>query len=746
MPQRKKARSFVSTAVLSMLLLLLCLPAAQAADWEKIPIEQAIEESHRAHEDCRMNKIRAFQKGQTAKQTLGALPTQYQYDVNYYDIKLDVDFDIQVIFGSVELVATATQDGVTFCEIDLYDNMTIDSLWANGAPTSYSFVNDLLTVDLPVTVDEGEQFSVTVFYHGTPISGGFLAFEFTTRLGEPVASTLSEPYFARSWWPCKDYPDDKADSVDIMVTYPSDLFCSSNGSMIYDIDNLDGTRSTHWSVRYPIPTYLVSLVITNFSHWREWWHYTEADSMPVDFWAFPDKFSAAQSGWAPTLDMLDTLSDRFGLYPFTNEKYAMSMFTWGGGMEHQTNTSMGSSATYQSITVHELGHQWWGDMITCEDWGHIWLNEGFASYTEALWFESLGGFEDLRSYMNGMRYTSGGTIYCQDTTGVWSIFSSRVYDKGAWVLHMLRHELGDAVFFDALHAYYDDPVLKFAHASTEDFRDVCEAVSGRDLDEFFDDWIYGTYYPIYVTSFTYDEITSDSFVVYAQVRQNQSTSPAVFDFEAADLSVQCGGVWHDFTRSMNQRTQDYVLHVGGATGAPTDFTIDRNDWILKTVSSEGYDVHIIYDTLTAGEQSIAYEDSVIVRGGGQPYSYQLTSGSLPAGLSLDSGSGVISGTPSEFGSFAFTVTVQDFGSDSDSEDFLLEIAEAQYVPGDANGDSIANITDAVALIDFVFNGGPAPVPFAAGDANGDCLVNITDAVYLIAYIFAGGPAPVAGCA
>ena len=561
-----------------------------------------------------------------------------------------------------------------------------------------------------------------------------------------MVSTLSEPYFARSWWPCKDYPDDKADSVDITITYPSDLFCSSNGVMVADIDNLDGTRTTYWEHRYPITTYLVSLAITDFAHWREWWHYDVADSMPVDYWVFPDRLSAAQSGWAPMLDMLDTLSDRFGLYPFVDEKYAMSMFAWGGGMEHQTNTSMGSSATYQSITVHEAAHQWWGNMITCESWQHIWLNEGFASYAEALWFESLGDFNDLRSYMNGMRYTSGGTIYVQDTTGVWSIFSSRVYDKGAWVLHMLRHVLGDATFYAALEAYYNDPVLQHAYASTEDFRDVCAAVSGIDLDRFFADWIYGEYYPKYVTSYTYDQVASDSFVVYAQVRQEQSSSPQVFEFPSVDLSVYAGGVWYDFSEPMTERSQDYILHLGGTTFAPGDFTIDRNDWILKDTRSEAYAVHIIYNTLGAGEQYSAYEDSLIVRGGGQPYSYQLSSGSLPSGLSLGLNSGIISGTPTDTGLFAFTIEVQDFSAATDTENFALYIAPSNYVPGDANGSGTTNITDVVMIVQYVFNEGIPPVPLAAGDANADCAVNVTDAVYLIAYIFSDGPAPLPGCA
>jgi aminopeptidase N len=560
--------------------------------------------------------------------------------------------------------------------------------------------------------------------------------------GQTLISTLSEPYLARTWWPCKDYPDDKADSVDIIITYPSGMFCASNGTMTSDVIN-SGVRTTSWQVRYPITTYLISLTMSDFRHWRDWMKYTPTDSMPVDYWVFPGDSAGARAGYAPTVPMLDTLSRIFGLYPFINEKYAMSAFNWGGAMEHQTNTSIIRNYYAQSIIVHEMGHQWWGDMITCRDWHHIWLNEGFASYVEALWFESLGGFNDLRTYMNGMRYTSGGTIYCTDTTNVNSIFSSRVYDKGAWVLHMVRHVVGDETFFNILQTYYADPRYKWKDVTTEDFRDLCEEVSGLDLHPFFQDWIYGQYFPKYSYSYLSEPRGVNKYRVYVHIRQTQTTSPTVFRMPLIDVSISTGS-YNDFQVPMMDREKDYVFDLVGV-GAPTGIAVDRNDWILKTATSESYAVHVIYDTLKTGQQFISYQDSVIVRGGTMPYAYNLTSGSLPAGLTLNTATGIVSGTPTNDGSFTFTVSATGTSGGSDSKQMTMLIAPIMYVPGDANNDGVVNISDGVYLISHIFEGGPAPVIMVAGDANGDCVINISDAVYIISYIFSGGPAPVPGC-
>jgi aminopeptidase N len=720
----------------------------RSAVFQKTPIEQAIREAEESQQMEIAMKSRQLQKQRGLEKALGiqgALPTQYQYDLNYYRIKMRVDVDIEWVYGQVDQMSTATQDNVTFCDIDLFSNMIIDSVRVDNVLTTFTRNGNVYRADLPTPVNTGGQFTVQTFYQGHPVEGGFQAFAFEFVQNQTLVSTLSEPYLARTWWPCKDYPDDKADSVDVIVTYPSGMFCASNGTMVSDV--IDGSeRTTSWQVRYPITTYLVSLTMSDFRHWRDWMKYSETDSMPVDYWVFPGDSAAARIGYAPMVPMLDTLSRIFGLYPFINEKYAMSAFNWGGAMEHQTNTSIIRDYYAQSIIVHELGHQWWGDMITCRDWHHIWMNEGFATYTEALWFESLGGFTELQSYMNGMRYTSGGTIYCADTTNIYSIFSSRVYDKGAWVLHMLRHVVGDETFFNTLRTYYADPRYKWKDVTTENFRDLCEEVSGMDLHGFFQDWIYGQYYPKYSYSYLSEQVGANSYRVYVHVRQTQSTSPTVFRMPAIDVSVYAGS-YVDFLVPMMEREKDYVFDLVGVP-APTGVAVDRNDWILKTAVSEAYAVHVIYDSIMTGQQSGSYQDSVIVRGGSLPYTFSVTSGSLPAGLTLNTTSGIISGTPTDSGRVTFTVSATGTTGGTDSKQITVRIAPEPppvYVSGDANHDGFVDISDVVYLIAYIFSGGSAPVPLQAGDANADCLVDISDVVYLISYIFSGGSAPLLGC-
>ena len=744
MPAKSRStRKFVPILMAGVAILLMLSSFAAAREFEKVPIEQAIKEGREHREQERLAKGQRLAKQREAQEQLGimgALPTQYQYDVKFYLMFMLVDVNTQIISGRVEMTSTATQDNVTYCEIDFYSNMTVDSIQVGGTTATYTRTGNVVKVNLPSPVNTGGVFKITTYFRGHPIEGGFQAFSFDTYAGNPVVTTLSEPYLARTWWPCKDYPDDKADSMDIIIVYPSNLFCSSNGIMVGDIDLGNGTRETYWKVRYPITTYLVSLAMSNYSHWREWFNYTASDSMPVDYWVYPSQFGAAQTGYAPTVPMLDTLSRIFGLYPFINEKYGMSMFNWGGAMEHQTNTSIMNNTFGQGIIVHEMGHQWWGDMITCRDWHHIWLNEGFATYTEALWYESLGGFNDLRSYMNGMRYTSGGTVYCSDTTGVWTIFSSRVYDKGAWVLHMLRGVVGDTAFFDIMHTYYDDPRYKWKDATSEDFRDLCEEVTGTDLHPFFQDWIYGTYYPKYSVSYAYDQTSPNSYRVYVHVRQTQTTSPTVFRMNNVDLSIY-NGSYHDFSVSNTLRDQDYVLDLIGQIPPPTAVSIDRNDWILKTATTEAYAVHIIYDQLDNGNQFEPYADTLTVRGGTAPYTYQQMSGSLPGGLTLNIANGIISGTPADSGNVQVSIKVTGTTGGSETKLIKFYVAPAPYLSGDADNSGVVNISDAVFLINYVFNGGPAPNPLAAGDADCSGTVTISDAVYLINYIFSGGPAP-----
>ena len=344
-----------------------------------------------------------------------------------------------------------------------------------------------------------ELISTLVYYHGIPGSSGFGSFTFSANSGTPLIYSLSEPYGASDWFPCKDTPADKADSSDQWITCSSDLYAVSNGKLIGIIDNGNGTKTFKWKNSYPIAQYLLSLAVTNYTVYTNYYKYSPVDSMPVVHHVYPETFPLAQAVLDKTPLMIKIYSDRFGQYPFLKEKYGHAQFGWGGGMEHQTCSSMGSFS--EDLVSHELAHQWFGDKITCKNWHHIWLNEGFATYCTGLYYEAAYGPETYRSYMDSQMEVAKaavGSIYVQDITNTNEIFNSaRSYSKGSVVLHMLRGIVGDSVFFRILKSYIADSTLAYNVAITMDFQKVAEAVSGLSLDYFFNEWIYGENYPQY---------------------------------------------------------------------------------------------------------------------------------------------------------------------------------------------------------------------------------------------------------
>jgi aminopeptidase N len=243
---------------------------------------------------------------------------------------------------------------------------------------------------------------------------------------------------------------------------------------------------------YPISTYLICLyssVYTNFSD--IYVSQDKNDTMPVEYYAFPEDEENARTDFGGHPGMIDFFSKTFGEYPFIKEKYGVAEFLWqSGAMEHQTLTGIGSNFVsgkrfFTDIYVHELAHQWFGDAVGPATWKDIWLNEGFATYCEALYVEHLAGPKALQSsMMSKFDESFSGTVYNPED----DLFSSLVYDKGAWILHMLRNKLGDNDFFNALRNYYEK--YKYSNASTEDFKKVCETTSGKNLDQFFKQWVY----------------------------------------------------------------------------------------------------------------------------------------------------------------------------------------------------------------------------------------------------------------
>lgn len=505
------------------------------------------------------------------------------FDVTYYGIHLQVMTGPNHLYGTVVIRGVVRTDSATALTLDLADTMNIFAV-TQGSPLFRPVVrlpgSFIVTLNRTYYRDEIVQLEVT--YDGLPLSTGFGSFEFSVHAGVPWIWSLSEPYGAKDWWPCKDNPADKADSVDMYVQCDSSFKVGSNGRLVSVTNNGDGTKTHHWHEGHPIATYLVSVAMTNFAEFSNWFVYSPTDSMQILNYVLPEHLSSALATMPKTVDMLRIFSSLYGLYPFIDEKYGHSEFGKGGGMEHQTMTSLTSPSFSESVISHELGHQWFGDLVTCRNWAHLWLNEGFAQYSTAVYYEQEYGVPNYWGYMNtqlNIAKAATGTLVLQDTSTISSLFNSlRVYSKGSVVLHMLRHILGDSVFFHALRNYAHDPALTYGSATTDDFQASCEATSGTPLGYFFSEWAYGEKYPVYSYSWNARDTLGGSFVEVTIDQATGTTNPSFFVMPM-DIKVSGAGV-DTLLRIFNDHQHQVASWIVPFT--PTGVTLDPDNWILKT--------------------------------------------------------------------------------------------------------------------------------------------------------------------
>ncbi len=506
---------------------------------------------------------------------------QGNYDVTYYSLDLTPDPATSFLTGIVEIVAKVTASTLDRVELNFWEGMTITNihfLETPGVPLNYVNDNDILAVDLGREYMSGEQFRLIVEYNGRPQDSDYYSFTFDTYNGEPMIWTLSSVFGARAWWPCKDEPSDKPDSMDIRVTVPSNLIVASNGLLREKI--IKGNRTTYWwHEKYPIATYLVSLAIHPYEMFYDQYIYNNgADTMAIEFYSFPGNYNTNLRVNNLVKDMLACFSSLFGEYPFVDEKYGQADFLWSGGMEHQTCTSYGR--WNEALFAHEIAHQWWGDLITCDNFHDIWLNEGFASYSEALWFEyAYPPYTASEYQIMYQLYLGPGTVYVEHPETE-NIFDSGLsYVKGSWILHMLRHVVGDDNFFDILKAYYASPKLKYGSATTEQFQAVCEQVSGINLDKFFYQWMHKEFYPHYSYSWNWEQSGSD-FNINLEIRQEQTNH--IF-WMPIDITVTTAAGETTFVVWDSLASQTFQLNV---SSQPTDLELDKNNWILKLIPQE----------------------------------------------------------------------------------------------------------------------------------------------------------------
>ena len=509
------------------------------------------------------------------------------FDVNFYRCQWEVDPSLRYIKGNVTsyFTVSAATNSITF---DLSAVLRVDSIIFRGKKSNFQLNSaNGLTIELSQTLPVGQRDSVSIFYQGVPVNDGFGSFTTSMQNGTPVMWTLSEPYGAKDWWPCKNASTDKADSIDIQLIYPAIYTSSSNGLLASQ--SMQGDKKiSNWKHRYPIASYLVAFAITNYVVDNDSVQ-LGTNTMPVKMYAYPANTSDFRYATETAKLCLVRFSSLLGAYPFNKESFSQTQFSWGGGMEHQTNSFITSNNN--QLVAHELAHQWFGDKVTCASWQDIWLNEGFAQYMQLVYLENFDSAMVMQYLDNNRKSVTsqpGGSVKVNDTTDVSRIFDSRLsYVKGAGILHMIRWRLGDALFFQALRQYLNDPAISYGTARTADLQRNLEQVSGQSFTEFFKDWYEGEGFPTYQVQWS---AKANNWVT---IRLNQTSSHPSVDFYEMPVPIRFSGAnGRDSTVVLNhtKNGQEFSVNLAftpnSAVFDPKLWLLTGNNTVTRTTSTE----------------------------------------------------------------------------------------------------------------------------------------------------------------
>jgi aminopeptidase N len=529
----------------------------------------------------------------------GVAEAMAETDVLHYNLDIELTnlnpaANRCTITGSNTLTIQSKSSNLSFFTIRLLNQYSITSALINGTTpvtvTTNSETTRTVTLDRAYGMDE--VFTLTIAYTGNTVSVGLGSFEVKNHSGAIVISTLSEPYYAYSWWPVKDgdqyMPGDNSDkaTVEFKITAPNNYSVAGNGTL-QSVTPLSGNRNKyHWASTSEMATYLASFAATNYHTWSTTYNFP-GGTMPVEYYIYPENDNPTnRAGWEKSMDMMAVFRPLFGEYPFVDEKYGLYNFSFSGGMEHQTMT--GQSSFGENLTAHELAHQWWGDNVTCKTWSDIWLNEGFATYGEVLWFEFKFGTSNPVAYFNAIQSKKptvsppsniGDSVYIPGpaTADAGRIFSSNFsYRKGAWVLHQLRHIVGNATFFQILADYR--AAFEGKAATTEDFMNSASATYGQDLSWFFDQCVYAIGAPAYRFGSDSIDIEGQRYLHFQEQTQ-QASYPNMYTMPVDVVVSTTGGVEETVTVWNDARTQRFVAPI---TVPPTFVAFDPREWILRT--------------------------------------------------------------------------------------------------------------------------------------------------------------------
>ncbi len=528
----------------------------------------------------------------SASLTVAQIAQTERYNVHYYTLDVEMSNLSTDIAGTGEIYGTANEalDTVWF---ELFNTFTITEIRLNGLSTPY--LRQGSAIKVPVNILAGDSFIISTDYQGTPptaatnpLGGAGMTNDNSPSWGNQVTWSLSEPFSAYEWWPCKQSLRDKADSVSVKITVPSSCKAGSNGVLENVVDLGNGKSRYEWKHRHPIDYYLVSVAIAEYVEYNVYANPIGATN-PILIQNFiynnPQTLPYFQADIDETVDFLELYSDVFGLYPFADEKYGHCMAPLGGGMEHQTMTTQGFFE--KTLTSHELAHQWFGDKVTCASWADIWVNEGFASYAEYIMLENLYPSEEITDMVtrhDNIMQQPGGSVWVLDSLNEGAIFSSRlVYDKGAAIIHTMRFLANDdALFFQGIENYLTE--FSDSVAIGLDVKTALENATGVDYTANFEEWYFGEGFPTY--SVVWNKIGSD-----LQLKITHSTSrPNVTPTFTNPLEIRFSRTFlPDTTIRFDIQSNDENFVIQNMSSILNVSSVDPNNWIINRVGSIVYD-------------------------------------------------------------------------------------------------------------------------------------------------------------
>ncbi|MDH6355251.1 aminopeptidase N [Dysgonomonas sp. PH5-45] len=520
---------------------------------------------------------------------LKVLPTepQYAYDVKWYFLNLHAENNTVQLSGDVTIKAEVILPSMETFSFHLHADYTIDSVFVNGIKKEFLNKGDERLVT-NLNFEKGTLFDVRIHYHGALMedNGHFsgIRTQLEKSTNKNVTWTLSQPNNAYQWFPVKQDLTDKVDSVWVFVTTSNINKVASNGLLSNVVPLPDNKVRYEWKSNYPIDYYLISIAVADYMDYSFYAEIPEAKTnLLVQNYIYNDSdfFEKHKPNIDKTRDMITYFSSIFGPYPFQSEKYGHAAAPMGGGMEHQTMTTL--SIFSEGVIAHELAHQWFGDNVTCSSWEYVWLNEGFAMHAEYLWYEHLYGqkyaFDAFNNnILENIRIEGKeGSVYvpAQYIDDADRIFSNILtYYKGAALVHMLRHELGDDLFFKMLRAYQQ----KFANSSAnlKDFIDVLSELSGEDFTYFFDQWFYGEGYPCF--NITWQETDSKLYLKSDQTTTVPATTP-LFKINF-DLQINYEDGSSELVSFFQGQTSQYFSHDIPSDKKIRSITFDPSHWLL----------------------------------------------------------------------------------------------------------------------------------------------------------------------